>query len=130
MAAGMAHAVKGEWAAAVDLLTEARRRFDDAAFRELLPIDAAEVLYLCAIGRSGRGDGAAGDWRSLRPPRCGWQSPRYGRTGPAIGRRRTAFSCRSTSSSASVEVSRRSNTAGTDSSLRHILYSDDTITWS
>jgi hypothetical protein len=52
------------------------------------------------------------------------------RTLLVIWRRRTAFSCRSTSSSASLAVSWRSSTAGTDSSRRVSWYSSDTITGS
>jgi hypothetical protein len=48
--------------------------------------------------------------------------------GPSPGRRRTAFSCLSTSSSASLPVSRRSRTAGTDSMVRAARYNSATIT--
>jgi hypothetical protein len=51
------------------------------------------------------------------------------RTGPVSCLRSTAFSCRSTSSSASLAVSRRSRTAGTASGFRATWYSSEMITW-
>ena len=51
------------------------------------------------------------------------------RTGAVSCLRSTAFPCRSTSSSASLAASRHRITAGTASSFRATLYTNETITW-
>lgn len=58
----------------------------------------------------------AGIGRSARSAPC-----------PSHALRRMAFSCRSTSSSASLAVSRRSRTAGTDNSVRAVRWRRDAI---
>ncbi|MGH3712009.1 MAG: hypothetical protein ACRDT4_00870 [Micromonosporaceae bacterium] len=52
LAAATAHAYRGEWERAGELLAAARRRFTElGATRELLPVDPLEVLHCTALGR-------------------------------------------------------------------------------
>ena len=61
MAAAMAHAMTGDWARALPLLSTARRQFEElGATRELHPVESVEILLNAASGRMNEAAAQAG----------------------------------------------------------------------